>query len=73
MGLVRTWKHLAGSPSRTKAEGIMDEKIEVLKKGKDPKDKYYEASERISGGIIDENAKQGKCHGKTTGHRQATG
>ena len=72
-GLVRTWKHLAGSPSRTKAEGIMDEKIEVLKKGKDPKDKYYEASERISGGIIDENAKQGKCHGKNSEHRQTTG
>ena len=34
---------------------------------------YLEASEQISGGIIDENAKQEKCHGKTTGHRQATG
>ena len=41
---------------------------------KNPQDKYYEASKRISGGsagIIDENVKQGKCHGKTTGHLQA--
>ena len=51
----------------------MDGKIEELKKEKKPQDKYYEASKRISGGIIDENAKQGKCYGKTTGHRQATG
>ena len=47
----------------------MDGKIEELK---NPQDKYYEASKRISGGFIGENAKQGKCHVKTTGHRQAT-
>ena len=52
----------------------MDGKIEELKKEKkNTQDKYYEASERICCGIIDENAKHGKCHGKTAGHRQATG
>ncbi|CAH3174877.1 unnamed protein product, partial [Porites lobata] len=33
-GLIRTWKHLVGSPSRTEAGGIMDGKIEDLKKEK---------------------------------------
>ena len=53
----------------------MDGKIELrVKEGKkNPHDKYYKGSERISSGIIDENAKQGKCHGKATGHRKATG
>ena len=45
----------------------------VKEEKKNPQDKYSEASERISGGIIAKKAKQGKCHGKTTGHRQATG
>ena len=44
----------------------MDGKIEKLKEN--PQDKYNKASERISSAIIDENAKHGKCHGKTTGH-----
>ena len=44
----------------------MDGKIKKLKEN--PQDKYNKASERISSTIIDENAKQGKCHGKTTGH-----
>ena len=45
-----------------------------VKEGKkNPQDKYCKGSERISGGITDENAKQGKCHSKTTGHRQVTG
>ena len=44
-----------------------------VKEGKkNPQDKYYEASER-NGRIINENAKQGKCHGKTTRHRQVMG
>ena len=45
----------------------------VLKKGKEPSRQVLEASERISGGIIDENAKQGKCHGKNSEQRQAKG
>ena len=47
----------------------MDGKIEKLKEEKkNPQDKHNEASERISSTITDENANQGKCHGKTTGH-----
>ena len=47
----------------------MDGKIEKLKEEKRSlKTKYNKASERINSVITDENTKQGKCHGKATGH-----
>ena len=73
-GLVRTWKHLAGSPSRTKAGGIMDGKIEELKKEKRTlKTSITKLLNELAAELSFENAKLGKCHGKTAGHRQATG
>ena len=45
-----------------------------VKEGKkNPQDKYYKASELIRGGIINKDAKQEKCQGKTTGQQQAMG
>ena len=46
-GLIWSWKHLAGSPSRTEAGGIMDGR-RVKERKKNPQDKYYAVSERIS-------------------------
>jgi len=48
----------------------MDGKIEELKKEEST---LKTSIMKLLDGIIDENAKQGKGHCKTTGHRQATG
>ena len=56
-----------------KLEELWMQNKRVKKGKKNPQDKYYEASERISCRIINENAHQGKCHGKTIRHRQVTG